>query len=209
MISQQRLSRKFCQIFSKVTLQPWTSDAEGENWEETSQPWAGPCEGKSVQLQQLLEGLCGDVQAAVLAAAPAHPLSAFVNVKDHELQSLPPSQDYQAPSDAALLRGAFPQLMLNFSEEEAVRLLLLGLRDRDAVGCMEHGVKKDSAAAASQLNPVDAVFRMAADISRVDFIQFSKNKSKRERLCAISNWFRRFVAYAAVICICAIIIQHY
>jgi hypothetical protein len=50
MISQQRLSRKFCQIFSKTTLQPWTSDAEGEKWEETSQRWAGPCEGKSVQL---------------------------------------------------------------------------------------------------------------------------------------------------------------
>jgi hypothetical protein len=148
-----------------LKLQPWTSDAEGENWEETSQRWAGPCEGKSVEMKQLLEGLCGDVQAAVVAAAPAHPLSAFVNVKDHELQSLPPSQDYQTPSDAALLRGAFPQLMLNFSEEEAVRLLLLGLRDRDAVGCMEHGVKKDSAAAASQLNPVDAVFRMAAHMS--------------------------------------------
>ena len=69
MISQQRLSRKFCQIFSKVTLQPWTSDAEGENWEETSQRWAGPCEGKSVQLQQLLEELCGDVQAAVFRMA--------------------------------------------------------------------------------------------------------------------------------------------
>jgi hypothetical protein len=69
MISQQRLSRKFCQIFSKVTLQPWTSGAEGENWEEMSQRWAGPCEGKSVQLQQLVEGLCGDVQAAVFRMA--------------------------------------------------------------------------------------------------------------------------------------------
>jgi hypothetical protein len=193
-----------------LKLQPWTSDAEGENWEETSQPWAGPCEGKSVELKQLLEGLCLDVQAAVQIAAPSlHPLSAFTNVKDHELQSLPPSQDYQTPSDTALLRCTFPQLVHNFSEAEAVRLMLLGLRDRDAVDCMTHGVKKDSAASAAQLNPVDAVFRMAAHMSRVDFIQASKIKSKEERLRVISNWFRRFAAYAAVICICAIIIQHF
>ena len=83
MISQQRLSRKFCQIFSKVTLQPWTSDAEGENWEETSQPWAGPCEGKSVQLQQLLEGLCGDVQAAVFRMAADIPRLDFGNVAQY------------------------------------------------------------------------------------------------------------------------------
>jgi hypothetical protein len=148
-----------------LKLQPWTSDAEGENWEETSQPWAGPCEGKSVEMKQLLEGLCVDVQAAVQAACAAYPLSSFAEVKDHDLQSLPPSQDYGKPSDTALLNAAFPQLVLNFSEAEAVRLMLLGLRDSDAVGCMEHGVKRSSAAAASQLNPVDAVFRMAADMS--------------------------------------------
>jgi hypothetical protein len=149
-----------------LKLQPWTSDAEGENWEETSQPWAGPCEGKSVEMKQLLEGLCVDVQAAVQAACAAYPLSAFAEVKDHDLQSLPPSQDYGRPSDTALLNGAFPQLVLNFSEAEAVRLMLLGLRDSDAVGCMEHGVKRSSAAAASELNPVDQVCRMAADMSR-------------------------------------------
>ena len=101
----------------------------------------------------------------VQAACAAYPLSAFAEVKDHDLQSLPPSQDYGRPSDTALLNGAFPQLLLNFSEAEAVRLMLLGLRDSDAVGCMEHGVKRSSAAAASQLNPVDAVLRMAADMS--------------------------------------------
>jgi hypothetical protein len=106
------------------------------------------------------------VQAAVQIAAPSsYPLSAFTNVKDHELQSLPPSQDYQTPSDTALLRCTFPQLVHNFSEAEAVRLMLLGLRDRDVVDCMTHGVKKDSAASAAQLNPVDQVFRMAADMS--------------------------------------------
>ena len=149
-----------------LKLQPWTSDAEGENWEETSQPWAGPCEGKSVEMKQLLEGLCVDVQAAVQAACAAYPLSSFAEVKDHDLQSLPPRQDYGKPSDTALLNAAFPQLVLNFSEAEAVRLMLLGLRDSDAVGCMEHGVKRSSAAAASQLNPVDQVCRMAADMSR-------------------------------------------
>ena len=149
-----------------LKLQPWRSDAEGENWEETSQPWAGPCEGKSVVFEQLLDGLCVDVQAAAQAAAPPYPLSAFANVKDHELQSLPPSQEFQTPCDPRVLESVYPQLLLNFPEDVAVRLMLLGLRDRDAVDCMVHGVKKDSAARASQPNPVDQVFRMAADMSR-------------------------------------------
>ncbi len=54
-----------------LKLQPWMSDAEGENWEETSQPWAGPCEVKSVELKKLLESLCVDVQAAVQADCSA------------------------------------------------------------------------------------------------------------------------------------------
>jgi GTPase SAR1 family protein len=148
-----------------LKLQPWTSDAEGENWEETSQPWAGPCEGKRLELKQLLEGLCSNLQAAILADCPAYSLSAFANVNNHDLQSLPPSQDYDKPSDAALLRSSFPTLLRNFTEAEAVALMLLGLRDWDAVYCMKHGVKRDSAAAAAQLNPVDAVFRIAADMS--------------------------------------------
>jgi hypothetical protein len=116
-------------------------------------------------MKQLLEGLCGDVQAAVLADCPAYSLSAFTNVNNHDLQSLPPSQDYDKPSDTALLRSSFPVLLQNFTEAEAVALMLLGLRDSDAVNCVKHGVKKDSAAAAAQLNPLDAVFRMAADMS--------------------------------------------
>jgi len=167
-----------------LKLQPWTSDAQGENWEETSQPWAGPCEGKRVELQQLLEDLCFDVQVAVQATGPAHPLSAFKNVKDHELQSLPPSQDYQMPADAALLRCTFPQLLHNFSEAEAVRIMLLGLRDRDVVGCMTHGVQRNSAASAAELNPVDQVFRMAAHMSGVDFIQAEAHAKNKARLKA-------------------------
>jgi GTPase SAR1 family protein len=153
-----------------LKLQPWTSDAEGENWEEMSQPWAGPSEGKSVELKQLLEGLCLDVQAAVHTAAPSpHPLSAFANVMDHELQSLPPSQVYLSPPDTALLRSTFPQLLQSFAEAEAVNLMLLGLRDVDAVGCIVHGLKKESTVSASGRNPVDPVFCMAADMSGVDF----------------------------------------
>jgi hypothetical protein len=173
-----------------LKLQPWMSDGEGENWEETSRPWAGPCEGKSVELKQLLEGLCVDVQAAVQADCPAHSLSAFVNVKDHELQSLPPSQDYLTPPDTALLRSSFPQLLQHFSEADAVKLMLLGLRDCDAVGCIEHGVQRNSKVSASQLNPVDAVFRMAADMSAVDFdqaaerLETAKKKAEEERLQA-------------------------
>lgn len=105
------------------------------------------------------------MQAAVQADRPAHFLSTFVNVKDHELQSLPPSQDYLTPPDTALLRSSFPQLLHHFSEADAVKLMLLGLRDCDAVGCIVHGVQRNSKVSASQLNPVDAVFRMAADMS--------------------------------------------
>ena len=148
-----------------LKLQPWMSDGEGENWEETSRPWAGPCEGKSVELKQLLESLCIDVKAAVQADRPAHPLSAFTDVQDRLLQSLPPSQHYLTPPDTALLRRSFPQLLQHFSEADAVKLMLLGLRDCDAVGCIVHGVKRNSTVSSSQLNPVDQVFRMAADMS--------------------------------------------
>jgi hypothetical protein len=173
-----------------LKLQPWMSDGEGENWEETSGPWAGPCEGKSVELQQLLDSLCRDVQAAVQADRSAHSLSTFVNVKDHELQSLPPSQDYLTPPDTALLRGSFPQLLQHFSEADAAKLMLLGLRDCDVVGCIVHGVQRNSKVSASQLNPVDAVFRMAADMSAVDFdqaaerLEIAKTKAEEERLKA-------------------------
>ena len=89
-----------------------------------------------------------------------------------------------------------------------MRLMLLGLRDRDAVGCIEHGVKKDSAAAATQLNPVDAVFRMAADMSGIDFVQAARNKAKKDRLKAKAeakrkaeeDAERRVIAAAAASC---------
>jgi GTPase SAR1 family protein len=152
-----------------LKLQPWLSDAEGENWKETSRPWAGPCEGKSVQMSQLLHALAVDLQVAVLAACAPAPWSVFTDVEDQQLRSLPPSQDYQAPSDTALLRSTFPQLLLTFTEAEAVKLMLLGLRDIHAIDCITHGFGKNSAAAASQPNPVDAVFRMAADMSGVNF----------------------------------------
>ena len=45
------------------------------------------------------------------------------------------------------------------------KLMLLGLRDCDAVGCIVLGVQRNSKVAALQLNPVGAVFRMAADMS--------------------------------------------
>jgi hypothetical protein len=78
-------------------------------------------------------------------------------VEDQLLQSLPPSQDYLTPPDsAAQLFKAFPQMLLQFEEAEAVQLMMSGMRDSDAVGCIEHGVKKDSSSTA-QPNPVDAV----------------------------------------------------
>ena len=102
---------------------------------------------------------------AVMADCAPAPWSAFNDVEDQLLRSLPPSQDYQTPSDTALLSSTFPQLLLTFTEAEGVKLVLLGLRDADAIACITHGFNRSSAAAASQLNPVDAVFRMAADMS--------------------------------------------
>jgi GTPase SAR1 family protein len=175
-----------------LKLQPWLSDAEGENWEETSQPWAGPCEGKSVGFEPLLDSLCVDVQAVLQAVGPAHPLSAFAIMKDHELQSHPPSQDFKTKSSVALLQREFPQLMLNFSEAEAVRLMLLGLRDSDAVCCIEHGLMENSQVPPSQPNPVDAVFRMAADMAQVDFKKAAQDRDNIRRKYGFSLLFIDF-----------------
>ena len=71
-----------------------------------------------------------------------------------------------------------------------MKLMLLGLRDCDAVGCIVHGVQRNSKVSASQLNPVDAVFRMAADMSDVDFdqaaerLETAKKKAEEEAVIA-------------------------
>jgi hypothetical protein len=160
-----------------LALQPWMSNAEGENWEKTSGLWAGVCEGKpAVELRQLMDGLCVDVQGAVQAACTAAPTSAFAYVIEHDLQSLPPSQVPLTPPDTALQ---------HFDDADAVKLMLLGLRDvgaNGAVDCIEHGVKRASAAAASGRNPVDPVFCMAADMSRVDFTATSARRRSRQQL---------------------------
>jgi GTPase SAR1 family protein len=148
-----------------LKLQPWRSDAEGENWEELSKPWAGPCEGNCLELTHLLESLSIDIQTATHSDCVACDLSVLRDLNDQQLQSDPPSQDYLIASDTALLRSTFPQLLQNFKEDDVVKLLLLGMRDNDAVGCIQHGFKKMSAVCASQLNPVDQVSRMVADIS--------------------------------------------
>jgi hypothetical protein len=58
---------------------------------------------------------------------------------DRDLQSLPPIQVHLTPPDTALLRSTFPQQLQNFEDADAVKLMLLGLRDVDAVGCIEEG----------------------------------------------------------------------
>ncbi len=55
--------------------------------------------------------------------------------------------------------------MLNFVEDETVQLMLLGLCGSEAVDCVVHGVEKNSKLPPSQLNPLDAVFRMAAHMA--------------------------------------------
>jgi hypothetical protein len=86
------------------------------------------------------------------------------------------------PSDPALLRSSFPQLLLNFSEAGAVQLMLLGVRDSNAVGCMANGVKSTNAASTSERTLIGAVFCIAADMSGLDFE--AKRKAAQERLKA-------------------------
>jgi hypothetical protein len=118
-----------------------------------------------VDMAQLIQDLAVDIQASVLAAWPPAPWSAFIDVEDHMLRSLPPSQDYQACSHTALLRSTFPLLLRNFTETDAVKLIWLGLRDSHAIDCAKFGLAKTCINDASHPNPVDAVYRMAADIS--------------------------------------------
>ena len=130
-----------------------------ENREETSQPWDGPCEGKSVELKQLLESICADIQAAVLAVCCAQSVYSTTDVEELLSRSQPPSQKYLTPCDTALLTTACPQLMLNFVEDETVQIMLLGLCGSEAFDCVVHGVEKNSKLPPSQRNPVDAGFR--------------------------------------------------
>jgi hypothetical protein len=106
-----------------LKLQPWLSDAEGENWEETSQPWAGPCEGKSVELKQLLEDLCVDVQAAVQAAAEFSLAAA--------LEPQPSAPD---AADAPAVRLAAAATARRHPPRKADGLLRLRLRSRRNAG---------------------------------------------------------------------------
>ena len=71
---------------------------------------------------------------AVLAACAPAPCTAFTDVEDHHLRSLPPRQHKLTPLDTALLTRTFPWLLQNFTEAETVKFMLLGMRDADAVG---------------------------------------------------------------------------
>ena len=92
-----------------------------------------------MELQQLLECLYVDVQAAMQAESHAYPLSACVNVKEHERGLCRPVRPTKCHHTHFCLEALF--LLLNFSDAGAVRLMLLGMRDSHAVGCMMHGWK--------------------------------------------------------------------
>jgi hypothetical protein len=109
-------------------------------------------------------------------------MSAFANINDRDLQSLPPSQAYLTPPDTALITGSFPHIVQNFTEPESVRLILLGVRDFDALGCIAHGVKRYSSMHALQPNPVDQVFRMAAQMSGADFEKAAQKSEAEMRM---------------------------
>ena len=57
---------------------------------------------------QLLQVLAVDVQMAVLAVCAPAPCTAFTDVEDHHLRSLPPTQHKLTPPDTALLTRTFP-----------------------------------------------------------------------------------------------------
>jgi len=146
-----------------LKLQPWLSDVEGENWEERSQGWNGPSEGKSVEMASCFDALALDLQAAVLGDRHASPLDWLSNVDDNELQSSPCSQTYTEDPDVALVTSCFPKTLSIFEERDAVKLIMLGLRDDDVGFCLQHGHKW------TQANPMDQVFRMAAHMSELNF----------------------------------------
>jgi hypothetical protein len=114
------------------------------------------------------DALALDLQAAVLGDRHASPLEWLIDVEDDRLQSAPRSQEYLEAPDTALLRSCFPRTLSVFPEEDAVKLMMLGLRDDDIIGCVQHGLTKISCVT-SQANPVDAVFRMAAHMSELSF----------------------------------------
>jgi GTPase SAR1 family protein len=159
-----------------VKLQPWLSDVEGENWEETSGTWNGPSEGKRVEMTKCFDALALDLQAAVLGDRHAAQLDWLSNVEDSELQSSPRSQTYTEEPDTALLTACFPRILRAFKEEEAVKLMLLGLRDNDVDLCMQHGHNWTRA------NTLDQMFRMAAHMSQVDFDDARKRLLQQQQL---------------------------
>jgi GTPase SAR1 family protein len=160
-----------------LKLQPWLSDFEGENWEETSQPWLGPREDEVVEMAHLLTDLVSYLKIAVLDTPSAASWSVFKDMDDATLRSSPPSQDYLNSPNITVLRDAFSQALQHFSEEEAAMLMLVGLNDAAIMGCAEHGLKKTSSTSASKSNPVNEVFRMAAQMSGVLFA----GRNKRQR----------------------------
>jgi GTPase SAR1 family protein len=164
-----------------LKLQPWLSDVEGEDWEEISRPWPKSCgQGKTVDMANLVTDLISYLKDVVLDVPSAACCSVFKDLDDVSLRSSPPSQDYLQPPDIAPLRDAFPHTLRMFSEEEAVRLMLMGLKDADVIGCTEHGLEKMSLKSASGFNPVDEVFRMAAEMAMPAALWANRNKRQRQ-----------------------------
>jgi hypothetical protein len=93
-----------------LKLQPRLSDVRGENWEERSQGWNGPSEGKSVEMASCFDALALDLQAAILGDRHPSPPDWLIDVEDNKLQSVPRSQEYLEAPDTALLRSCFPHL---------------------------------------------------------------------------------------------------
>jgi hypothetical protein len=71
-------------------------------------------------------------------------------------------------SNSTVASSPPPPSRAHFPLHAAVKLMMLGLRDDDIIGCVQHGLTKISCVT-SQANPVDAVFRMAAHMSELNF----------------------------------------
>jgi GTPase SAR1 family protein len=174
-----------------LKLQPWLSDFQGLDWEETSECWHGPKEGACVKMAECIDQLVLDLRPAVLGDRKTSSLDLLLDKEDRELCSEPRSQEYLQMPDTSLIRRCFPQMMYIFSEQDAVRLIALGLRDVHVISCIEHGCTKISNKT-SQPNPVDPVFRMAAHMSGVDFDAAAETIKNIKKLYALPNLFLEF-----------------
>ena len=192
-----------------LKLQPWLSDEQEAEWEEASCVWA---EQTAVSADELL-ATSFPVIMACMTAPPEVVDFTFFNPTQEQLAAHPPSQDYLAPGDVAVIRQCYPLSHAVLSQHELTALVHLGLSDGDIMGCVAHGYEKLSVAGAQAAaagvarlqNPVDAAIRLAAHMSGVNFVHartrhhLQQQQQRRIRLIAIGGAVAAAVLGAVVL----------